>query len=43
MTKQELKALWEYAEYLEITKDKSKLYTQIKEILIEELKRGIKQ
>ena len=37
MNKQELKALWEYAETLP---KGSKLYEQAKEILIEELKRS---
>lgn len=36
MTRQELVALWEYAETLP---KGSKLYEQIKEILIEELKK----
>ena len=40
MTKQELKALWEYAEYLELTEKGSKLYNQVKEALIEALKAG---
>ena len=40
MSKQELKALWEYAETLP---KGSKLYEQAKQILIEELKRGIEK
>lgn len=42
MTKQELKALWEYAEYLELTEKGSKLYEQAKEVLIEEMKSKVK-
>lgn len=40
MDKQELKALWEYAETL---LKGSKLYEEAKQILIEELKGGIKK
>lgn len=40
MSKQELKALWEYAETLP---KGSKLYEQAKQILIEELKKGIEK
>ena len=40
MSKQELKALWEYAETLP---KGSKLYEQVKQILIEELKKGIEK
>lgn len=42
MTKQELKALWEYAEHLERTEKDSKLYNQVKAVLIEELKKNVK-
>lgn len=42
MTKQELTALWEFAEYQELTEKGSNLYHQIKEVLIEELKGGAK-
>lgn len=42
MSRQELIALWEYAEYLEHTEKGSKLYHQIKEVLIGELKGGLK-
>ena len=40
MNKQELKALWEYAETLP---KGSKLYEQAKQILIEEIKKGAKK
>lgn len=42
MSKQELTALWEYAEYLELTEKGSELYNKVKETLIEELKRNAK-
>jgi len=38
MTRQEIVALWEYAEYLELTEKGSKLYNQVKELLIEQIK-----
>lgn len=41
MDKQELKALWEYAIYLELTEKGSKLYNQVKEALIKAVKAGI--
>lgn len=40
MTRQELIALWQYAEYLELTEKGSKLYNQVKAVLIEEMKKG---
>ena len=40
MNQQELKALWEYAETLP---KGSKLYEQAKQILIEELAKGVKK
>ena len=42
MSRQELIALWEYAEYLELTEKGSKLYNDVKALLIEELKGGVK-
>ena len=42
LTHQELVALWQYAEYLELTEKGSELYHQVKERLIEELKGGAK-
>ena len=41
MTRQELIALWQYAEYLELTEKGSKLYDQVKALLLEEMKKGI--
>jgi hypothetical protein len=38
MDKQELKALWEYAEFLERTEKGSRLYNQVKEVLLEAVK-----
>ena len=38
MNKQELKALWEYAEYLELTEKGSRLYNQVKAELLEQIK-----
>ena len=40
LTHEELKALWEYAETLP---KGSKLYEQAKQILIEELSKGVKK
>ena len=40
MTRQELKALWEYAETLS---KGSKLYEEVKQILIKEIKAGEKK
>ena len=40
MDKQELKALWEYAETLP---KGSKTYEEVKQILIEELAKGVKK
>ena len=42
MTRQEIVALWQYAEYLELTEKGSELYNSVKALLIEELKGGIK-
>ena len=42
MTKQEIVALWQYAEYLELTEKGSEIYNDVKALLIEELKGGIK-
>ena len=42
MTRQEIVALWQYAEYLELTEKGSELYNNAKALLIEELKGGIK-
>ena len=40
MSRQELVALWEYAETLP---KGSELYEQVKQILVEELSRGVKK
>lgn len=40
LSRQEWVAIWEYAEYLELTEKGSKLYNQVKEALIEALKAG---
>jgi len=40
MSRQELVALWQFAEYLEITEKGSTLYYQIKALLIDTLKGG---
>ena len=40
MTKQEYIALWQYAEYLELTEKGSPLYNQVKALLIEYIKKG---
>ena len=42
MNRQEITALWQYAEYLELTEKGSKLYHEIKALLIEILKGGAK-
>lgn len=42
MTRQEIVALWQYAEYLELTEKGSELYNNVKALLIEELKGGKK-
>ena len=38
MNKLELKALWEYAEYLELTEKGSRLYNQVKAELLKQIK-----
>ena len=38
MTRQELIALWEYAEFLERTEKGSRLYNQVKTELLEQIK-----
>jgi hypothetical protein len=42
MTRDVLVALWQFAEYLELTEKGSKLYNEVKALLIEELKGGVK-
>ena len=38
MTRQEFVSLWEYAEHLELTEKGSKLYENVKALLIKEIK-----
>lgn len=42
MTRQELIALWEFAEYLELIEKGSKSYQDIKKVLLEEITGGKK-
>ena len=43
MTRQEFIAIWEYAEHLERTEKGSKLYNDIKALVLETVKAGIQE